>query len=79
VLSDSTEHYDRGRKLDHCRRIPTLQEYVLVSQKAVQVNVYRRQTTRDWLLTEAVGTEESVELPSVHCVLPLAEVYDRVR
>ena len=79
VLSDSTEGYDRGRKFDHDRRIPSLQEYVLVRQKDVRVDVYRRQTTREWLLTDAVGVEESVELPSVRCTLPLAEIYDRVR
>jgi Uma2 family endonuclease len=31
VLSDSTEKYDRGAKFGHYRRIPSLQEYVLVA------------------------------------------------
>jgi Uma2 family endonuclease len=78
VLSESTEGYDRGRKFEHYRRIASLQEYVLVSQKQPRVEGYRRQGEREWLLTEAVGLEESVELPSVRCVLSLAEVYERV-
>jgi len=32
VLSDSTEAYDRGAKFAHYRRLPSLREYVLVSQ-----------------------------------------------
>ena len=32
VLSDSTETYDREEKFSHYRRIPSLREYLLVSQ-----------------------------------------------
>src|SRR5262249_48856232 len=32
VLSDSTEAYDRGKKFAHYRQIPSLREYVMVSQ-----------------------------------------------
>ena len=32
VLSDSTEAYDRGEKFAHYRRIPSLRDYLLVSQ-----------------------------------------------
>lgn len=31
VLSDSTEAYDRGKKFEHYRQIPSLREYLLVS------------------------------------------------
>jgi Uma2 family endonuclease len=78
VLSESTETYDRGRKFEHYRRIATLQEYVLVSQKESRVEAYHRQTAREWLLTEALALDERVELPSVRCVLELRELYDRV-
>ena len=42
VLSDSTERYDRGEKFAHYRRIPSLKEYVLVSQHAPRIEVFRR-------------------------------------
>ena len=32
VLSDSTEAYDRGKKFEHYRTIPSLKHYVLVAQ-----------------------------------------------
>lgn len=42
VLSESTEGYDRGAKAAHYRRIPSLREYVLVSQREPLIEVYRR-------------------------------------
>jgi len=78
VLSPTTRDDDRSWKGDHYRRIPSLQEYLLVSQDEPRVQRYRRQGEREWLLTEVVGLEETVDLPSLGCALPLAEVYDRV-
>ncbi|WP_394840196.1 Uma2 family endonuclease [Pendulispora rubella] len=48
VLSDSTEKYDRGEKFSHYLRIPTLQEYVLVSQHEPCIEVYRRPKRGHW-------------------------------
>jgi Uma2 family endonuclease len=78
VLSDSTERYDRGRKTEHYRQIESLREYLLVSQEEAHIERYLRQSEREWLLTEAVGFEESINLPSIDCVLALRDVYDRV-
>ena len=78
VLSDSTEAYDRGRKAEHYRRIESLQAYLLVSQATPRIEKYRRQGEREWILSEAIGIDEMIELPSIQCVLALREVYDRV-
>ena len=42
VLSESTEGYDRGAKAAHYRRIPSLREYVLVSQAEPRIEVHRQ-------------------------------------
>lgn len=42
VLSSSTERYDREEKFAYYRRLPSLQEYVLVSQSERRIEVYRR-------------------------------------
>ncbi|MGH7460578.1 MAG: Uma2 family endonuclease [Longimicrobiales bacterium] len=78
VLSDSTERYDRGRKAEHYRQVESLQEYLLIAQHEARIERYRRQGEREWVLTEAIGLEESVTLASVDCVLDLHDVYDRV-
>jgi Uma2 family endonuclease len=47
VLSPSTEEVDRGSKLEDYQRIPSLQEYVLVSQYP-RVEIYRRLSSGSW-------------------------------
>jgi Uma2 family endonuclease len=78
VLSNSTERYDRGRKAEHYRQIDSLREYLLVSQEEAHIERYLRQNKREWMLTEAIGFEENINLPSIDCVLALRDVYDRV-
>lgn len=78
VLSDSTEAYDRGKKFEHYRQIPTLQEYLLVSQQAPQIEQFIRQADGRWLLNEAAGIEQHLELPSLGIVIPLAEIFAKV-
>jgi Uma2 family endonuclease len=78
VLSDSTEAYDRGRKFEQYRHIPTLQEYLLVSQKEPRIEQFIRQADGGWLLNEAAGMEKSLEVPSVGIAVSLAEVFARV-
>jgi Uma2 family endonuclease len=42
VLSESTERYDREEKFGYFRTLPSLQEFVLVSQDEVAIEVFRR-------------------------------------
>jgi Uma2 family endonuclease len=77
VLSPSTEAYDRGGKFAHYRKIPTLREYLLVSQDQPSIERYMRQGDV-WILSEAQGLDVSMPLESIDCVLSLREVYDKV-
>jgi Uma2 family endonuclease len=79
VLSPSTADYDRGGKFTHYRRLPSLREYVLISQDRPLVEHYVRQGQDEWLLTENSSLEEILVLPSLQCRLPLSEVYLKVR
>jgi len=79
ILSDSTERYDRGAKFQHYQKIPSLQEYVLISQNKPLIESYLRQHTDDqWMLTIANGLETTILLKSVGVALSLADVYRRV-
>lgn len=53
VLSMSTEGYDRGAKFAHFRELPSLRDYVLVSQYERRVEVYSRDAHGLWVLREA--------------------------
>lgn len=77
VLSPSTEAYDRGAKFAHYRKIPSLREYVLVSQDEASIEHYARQGEA-WILTESLGLDASLSLESIGCALHLREVYDKV-
>ncbi|HEY8597874.1 MAG TPA: Uma2 family endonuclease [Thermomicrobiales bacterium] len=78
ILSPSTERYDRGKKFAHYRRIPTLQEYVLVAQDAPLIEHYVRQPDGTWRWAAVEGLDETITLPTIGCTLPFAEVYDQV-
>jgi Uma2 family endonuclease len=79
VLSDSTEGYDRGKKFEHYRQIPTLREYLLVSQKEPRIEQFVRGDDGEWRLREAAGMEAEIQLPSLQITLPLAEVFAQVK
>ncbi len=67
VLSDSTEAYDRGEKFAHYRRLPSLSEYVLVSQHEPRLESYRKSGAGEWVLSEA-GAGQSLILASLEGV-----------
>lgn len=46
VLSDSTERYDRGEKFRKYQSLPSLKEYILVSQNRPQVDVFYKKNDR---------------------------------
>jgi Uma2 family endonuclease len=77
VLSPSTERYDRGVKFAHYRRLDSLQEYVLVAQGTPRVEHFRREGDQ-WVLTEISDPGGALALPSLGCVLRLADIYERV-
>jgi Uma2 family endonuclease len=76
VLSDSAEAYDRGAKAAHYRRIPSLREYVLVSQHEPLIEVYRRNERGNWELVAEARTAERAELTS--CGAPIALDVDSI-
>ena len=76
VLSPTTEALDRLDKRLAYQLLPSLHEYVLVSQGKHEVQVYRRQR-QDWDL-EVFLEQDTVRLESIDFELPLAEVYRNV-
>jgi len=47
VLSESTEAYDRGKKFELYRSLPSLRNYILVEQTSALVYCYHRQNDPD--------------------------------
>jgi Uma2 family endonuclease len=76
VLSTSTVKFDRNQKRLDYQNIPSLQEYLLVSQECMDVRVWRR-VDEDWAMT--VYTDGMViPLQSVDLQIPIEQVYEEV-
>jgi len=74
VLSPSSQRYDRGDKRLAYSSLPTLQEYVLIAQDQMLVEVYFvREPDRRLLLTDP---GDSLVLESVGFSITLAELYE---
>jgi hypothetical protein len=79
VLSPSTEAFDRGEKFWRYRTwLPTLSNYLLVSQALPLVEHYVRQANDTWNLSTVSTLEENLYLATIDCALRLNEVYDRI-
>lgn len=78
VLSSTTESYDRGKKFQYYRSIPTLQEYLLIAQDSYRIERFLRQSDNQWLLTDVATPDASLELPSIQCTLALSDIYEKV-
>lgn len=74
VMSRSTERIDRREKAFTYRELPSIEEIVLISQKAVLITAYRR--TEDWAPVVLASAEEALELKSINLALPLRQIYE---
>lgn len=77
VLSPSAESYDRGKKFQNYRTIEDLKEYLLIAQDS-RIEHYIRQDDQQWLLSEAISPDSTIDLPSIGCTLALLDVYEKV-
>jgi Uma2 family endonuclease len=72
VISPSTEHYDRGAKFEHYRRLASLRDFVLVDPDARHV-IHLARTADGWLRRDL--TDGAVALTGVAAELPLDEIF----
>ncbi|HMV49954.1 MAG TPA: Uma2 family endonuclease [Blastocatellia bacterium] len=80
VLSESTQHFDRVAKFQRYQKhLPTLRDYVLVSQTEPLIEHYHRDAdTTVWQYVSVNELKGAVQLLSIKCRLRLAEVYNRI-
>ncbi len=75
VLSKSTRRIDHTLKRTAYQKLPSLQEYVVIEQDVVDVEVCRR--NNHWQ-PEHFYLGDEVFFESIDCRVPVAEIYDRV-
>jgi Uma2 family endonuclease len=76
VLSPSTARFDRREKMFSYREVPSIEEYVIVAQKAAGVTIHRR--SEQWRPRVLQSLDDILELQSAGLTLPLARIYKGV-
>jgi Uma2 family endonuclease len=74
VLSSSTEAYDRGGKFRMYRNNPVLQDYLLVSSSSIEMDLYHKKDTGEWIIIN-YKEGDTVELKSINLNFPIEQVY----
>ncbi|HYE20646.1 MAG TPA: Uma2 family endonuclease [Tepidisphaeraceae bacterium] len=76
VLSPSSASFDRVEKFALYRSIPSLREYVLVSQERPLIETFVRQADGVWIIAGAyTGMDSVARFASIEVDVPLAEVF----
>ncbi|HLM02157.1 MAG TPA: Uma2 family endonuclease, partial [Pyrinomonadaceae bacterium] len=81
VLSPSTKEIDRREKLLFYQQMPSVQEYVIVEQEKISVEIHRRQPDGRWItyFYNDSDLDEQIELQAVGLKLNLEGIYRRVK
>lgn len=81
VLSPSTRQTDKREKLRVYQQIPTVQEYIIVEQDEIKLEIHRRQPDGRWItyFYDQSDRDETIEFQSVGLQINLDEIYRRVR
>jgi len=73
VLSESSERYDRAEKFHHYRKLPSLEEYILIAQDVERVECYRRNELWD---LQIYRQGEIAVFQALGMELALADIYE---
>ena len=79
ILSKTTEGYDRGTKFQQYQRLPSVKEYVLVSQDRMVIERYVRQADGTWVLKTFDDPDGTFSLATVKVRIPMADIYRGVK
>ncbi|MEY2858325.1 MAG: hypothetical protein RLZZ74_2638 [Cyanobacteriota bacterium] len=74
VLSDTTEAYDRGSKFRMYRQNPSLRDYLLVSSKSIEMDLYHKNDAGDWIIIN-YQEGDTIELKSINLSFAIEQVY----
>ncbi|MCU0645932.1 MAG: Uma2 family endonuclease [bacterium] len=78
VLSRSTEAYDRGKKFQFYRSIPSFQEYILIDQYSVHIDQFYIDSTGKWSFKDYNDIKDILKFSKIDCDIPLEKIYHLV-
>jgi Uma2 family endonuclease len=78
ILSPTTESYDRGRKFLHYQSLPSLREYVLISQQMIQVEIFRRKPHGKWEYERLTHRSDMLTFETIYYTITLETLYQAI-
>jgi Uma2 family endonuclease len=78
VLSPTTERIDRHEKLAAYKNCPSVQEYALISQDGMLVELHRR-SNDEWQTLFFTEPDEQCAFESISLTMSLSDIYRNVR
>jgi Uma2 family endonuclease len=78
VLSRSTKGYDRSKKFEAYRTIPTFEEYLLIDQTRNYIEHFSKTDNKRWSFCEYDESDDAIALASVSFEISLADIYNKV-
>jgi Uma2 family endonuclease len=79
VTSTSTKSIDRPEKLLFYQQIPSVQEYAVIDQHKVNIELHRRQASGTWITYYFDVSDDEIDFESIRLTLPISELYRRVK
>jgi len=77
VLSKSTANKDRNQKKKEYQAIPSLQEYILISQNEPKIEQYLRQGKTNWIL-KVYDSQDDTCILTVGVKIKLSKLYQNI-
>jgi len=78
ILSPSTDSYDRDLKTPRYKSCPSIKEFLLIEQKPVHIEHWRRGDEGNWSLATLTTEDAVLQLSSLGIEVPVRELYEGV-
>jgi len=75
ILSPSTKNYDKGKKFNLYKDIPSLKEYIMIDSESVSVEVYYIDEEKNWVLNRHEKLTETLTFVSMRFDIVLSDIY----
>ncbi|WP_025143857.1 Uma2 family endonuclease [Pedobacter jeongneungensis] len=78
ILSPSTKNYDKGKKFNLYKDIPSLKEYIMIDSESVSVEAYYINEEKNWALNQYKEFSEALTFVSMGFDIALSDIYEHV-
>ena len=76
VASKSTKQFDKSKKFEHYKSIPTLEEYFLIAQNEYQITHFYKIETGEWLTGEVLRDPNvKIKMRALPIELKVSDIY----